>query len=112
MIDYGVGQLLEAQCRLETDLLKLLFLQLWTDFNLLLMNLILTELLVSLIGIPVDAAASAQGGWNMGATLCITVGFMLTTLGEFGKNDLYAIMLNHNRYLQYKRIKFEIIKLS
>ena len=94
-------QLVEAQCRLDTDLIKLLCLQLWTDFNLLLMNLILTELLVSLIGIPVDAAASAQGGWNMGATFCITVGFMLTTLGEFGKNDLYAIMLNQNRYLQY-----------
>ena len=47
------------------------------------MNLIMTELLVSLIGIPVDALASAQGGWNMGATLCRTVGFLLTTLGEF-----------------------------
>ena len=45
------------------------------------MNLILTEMLVSLFGIPVDALASAQGGWNMGATLCITVGFVLTTLG-------------------------------
>ena len=42
------------------------------------------ELLVSLIGIPGDAAASAQGGWNIGATLCFTVGFMLTNLDEFG----------------------------
>ena len=47
------------------------------------MNLILAEMLVSLFGIPVDALASAQGGWNMGATLCITVGFVLTTLGMF-----------------------------
>ena len=59
------------------------YFQLRTDFNLLLMNLIMTELLVSLIGIPVDALASAQGGWNMGATLCRMVGFLLTTLGEF-----------------------------
>jgi hypothetical protein len=56
--------------------------KLWTEFNLLLMNLILAELLVSLYGIPVDFLASLQGGWKMGPTLCKATGFILTTLGN------------------------------
>ena len=56
--------------------------QLWTDFNLLLMNLIMSELLVSLYGIPVDFMASLQEGWKMGQVMCQATGFILTTLGN------------------------------
>ena len=48
---------------------------------MLLMNLILTELLICLYGIPVDLMASMQGGWVMGRGLCIVTGFILTVLG-------------------------------
>ena len=64
------------------------------------MNLIMTELLVSLIGIPVDALASAQGGWNMGATLCRTVGFLLTTLGEFCAHFIRKRRYKHGQKLE------------
>ena len=61
--------------------------QLWTDFNFLLMNLILTELLVSLFGIPVDALAAGRGGWDLGENVCVFIGFLLTFLGEkFAQN--------------------------
>ena len=56
--------------------------QLRTDFNLLLMNLICCELLVSVFGIPVDTVAALQHGWDMGPAFCSLVGFTLTTLGQ------------------------------
>ena len=57
------------------------FYQLWTDFNLLIINLMVTELIVSAYGIPIAAVASAQKGWKMGATFCKASGFILTVLG-------------------------------
>ena len=60
-------------------------LQLRTEFNLLLMNLICSELLVSVFGIPVDTLAALQHGWDMGPAFCSVVGFTLTTLGKFQK---------------------------
>ena len=48
----------------------------------MLVNLVLTELLVSLYGIPVDLVAALQGGWFMGEKLCIITGFILTLLGR------------------------------
>ena len=49
---------------------------------MLLLNLILTELLICLYGIPVDLVASLQGGWVMGRELCVATGFALTVLGR------------------------------
>ena len=56
--------------------------QLRTDFNLLLINLTVCELLVALLGIPVDAVAAAQLGWKMGRAVCCLTGFILTFLGQ------------------------------
>ena len=61
---------------------EILHFQLRTEFNLLLMNLILCELLVVLIGIPADTIAAIQQGWDMGPLVCNVVGFCLTTLGN------------------------------
>ena len=61
---------------------EILHFQLRTEFNLLLMNLILCELLVVLIGIPADTIAAVQQGWDMGPLVCNVVGFCLTTLGN------------------------------
>ena len=58
------------------------FSQLWTPFNLLILNLMVTELIVSAYGIPIAAVASAQKGWKMGAIFCKASGFILTVLGE------------------------------
>ena len=65
------------------------------------MNLILTELLVSLIGIPVDAVASIRGGWDLGMNLCVSIGFLLTFLGKYNGN---LITCNYDRFNQLGKI--------
>ena len=62
---------------------RYLYLQLRTDFNYLLLNLILTELAIAGLAIPVDAIASFQLGWKMGWLMCQIVGFSMTFLGEW-----------------------------
>ena len=62
--------------------------QLRTDFNLLLINLTVCELLVAGLGIPVDAVAAAQLGWKMGRAVCWLTGFMLTFLGQWKSRDV------------------------
>ena len=76
-------------CNTSLDI-DILF-QLRTDFNCLLMNLIVGELLVSMFGIPVDAWAAIRQGWKLGYHLCITLGFSLTLLGEIPANILLSI---------------------
>jgi hypothetical protein len=48
---------------------------------MLLINLILTELIICLFGIPMDLVATVHGGWWMGEELCVATGFILTVLG-------------------------------
>ena len=50
--------------------------------NILIINLTVTELMVSAFGIPVDTANAAQKGWKLGSTFCTVYGFVLTALGE------------------------------
>eukprot|EP00094_Tigriopus_californicus_P011187 TCALIF_10796-PA protein Name:"Similar to Pineal opsin (Petromyzon marinus)" AED:0.10 eAED:0.10 QI:118/0.8/0.83/1/0.8/0.66/6/148/385 len=61
--------------------LSLRLFQLQTPFNLVLMNLIVAELLISLIGIPIDLTASLLQGWKLGYHLCLVTGFSMTLLG-------------------------------
>ena len=79
--------------------------QLRTDFNLLLINLTVCELLVAGLGIPVDAVAAAQLGWKMGQIVCWITGFMLTFLGQ-GNEDIlkkpvsvFLSMMNESDYV-------------
>ena len=58
-------------------------LQLWTDFNMLVLNLLVTELLVSTIGLPMEFVAAYQYGWKMGETVCKASGFLFTVLGAY-----------------------------
>ena len=60
----------------------LLFLQLWTDFNMLVLNLLVTELIVASVGLPLEFVAAIQFGWKMGETACKAFGFLLTFLGD------------------------------
>ena len=66
--------------------------QLRTQFTALLMNLILGELLVSGLGLPMDALAALQRGWKMGRHACVATGFVLTTLGYY--LDIYFKKFN------------------
>ena len=60
----------------------LLFSQLWTDFNMLVLNLLVTELIVASVGLPLEFVAAIQFGWKMGETACKAFGFLLTFLGD------------------------------
>ena len=57
------------------------------------MNLVVTELLVCVYGIPVDLVAALQGGWFMGEKLCVITGFILTLLGRQAGAELGQAMV-------------------
>ena len=67
---------------------------------MLIMNLMVTELIVSAYGIPIAAVASAQKGWKMGETFCKASGFILTVLSEFFF-IFYFSMVSH-KYHRYE----------
>ena len=52
------------------------------DFAILLMNMITAELIMALLGIPLNFVASIQHGWKMGKTACEVSGFLLTLEGK------------------------------
>ena len=64
---------------------KISQIQLWTEFNFLVVNLLVTELLVASIGIPIEVVAAAQLGWKLGKVNCIMFGFTLTFLGNLAR---------------------------
>ena len=47
------------------------------------MNNTISELIMSLYGVPVDLVAAAQLGWKMGEEMCLVTGFLLTFLGMY-----------------------------
>ena len=71
-----------------------LLLQLQTDFNILLIWLNISELLVSIIGVPIDFVAALQFGWKLGYNVCVVTGWILTFLGKIGSlNPISNIQL-------------------
>ncbi|XP_040577306.1 blue-sensitive opsin isoform X2 [Lepeophtheirus salmonis] len=52
-----------------------------SPFNILILNLIVTEFVVSFFGIPVDFLSSFNRGWKYGEGFCKVVGFVLTAMG-------------------------------
>ena len=47
------------------------------------MNNTISELIMSLYGVPVDLVAAAQLGWKLGEEMCLVTGFLLTFLGMY-----------------------------
>ena len=56
--------------------------QVWDDFTILLMNMIFAEMIMALVGIPINFIASIQRGWKMGKTVCDVSGFLVTLEGK------------------------------
>ena len=46
------------------------------------MNMIFAELIMALVGIPINFIASIQRGWKMGETVCDASGFLVTLEGK------------------------------
>ena len=56
--------------------------QVQDGFTALLMNMIFAELIMALVGIPINFIASIQRGWKMGETVCDASGFLVTLEGK------------------------------
>ena len=56
--------------------------QVWDDFTILLMNMIFAEMIMALVGIPINFIASIQRGWKMGKIVCDVSGFLVTLEGK------------------------------
>ena len=63
---------------------------------MLLISINVSELLISLYGIPVDFVASIQLGWKLGESFCQLTGFLLTFLG---KNVKYKGWYYHYNFI-------------
>ena len=58
------------------------FAQLWTPFNLLLMNLVVLEFASASFGLPLNFISSLRQGWHFGETLCTATAFVMAVAGE------------------------------
>ena len=56
--------------------------QVRTPFNVVLMNMVLSEFVIASVGVPIDFTASIMGGWKASKSVCIFTGFTLTLTGE------------------------------
>ena len=67
--------------------------QLQTEFNFLLINITLSQLIMSIYGVPVDFVAALQLGWKLGKEFCLMTGFLLTFLGMYIINIFTSIAI-------------------
>lgn len=51
--------------------------------NMILLNLVCSDLSVSIIGNPITLTASIFQGWIFGRTMCKAYGFFMALLGEY-----------------------------
>ena len=56
--------------------------QIRSPFNLVLINLVFAEFLISVYGIPVDLTCIVQRGYRLGHGFCNATGFILTLSGS------------------------------
>ena len=63
-------------------ILNYFLLKLHDEFNLMLMNMIVAELIMAVYGIPIDFTSSVLHGWKMGRNMCYATGFLLTLSGN------------------------------
>ncbi|XP_059087850.1 rhodopsin-like [Tigriopus californicus] len=82
-----------------------------TPFNYILMNMIFSDSCIVFYGVPVDFMASYGYGWKLGKQLCLSTGFILTTVGTVSICTL--AVLSMQRYLILSRPeKFKISSYS
>ena len=94
----------------RAQLKKYKMFQLKTDFNLLLMNITFSELIMSVFGVPVDFTASLQFGWKLGEEFCQITGFVLTLLGMYSINIFTAISLYRLIFIQENVSRLNLIR--
>lgn len=81
------------------------FKRLRTPTNLLLVNISLSDLLVSLIGINFTFASCVKGRWTWNQATCVWDGFSNSLFGKKNNNMLYAIICVMNVFFRFVRSK-------
>lgn len=62
--------------------IKFSFIQIWTPFNIILLNLVCSDLSVSILGIPLSLIATIYRGWFFSREICQAYGFAMSILGK------------------------------
>ncbi|XP_014284462.1 pinopsin [Halyomorpha halys] len=75
--------------------------QLWTPLNYILLNLIMSDFSVSLLGNPFTFVSAVAKTWIFGKTMCIIYGFFMAILGITSIGTLSVLSLE--RYLIISR---------
>ncbi|XP_034238480.1 pinopsin-like, partial [Thrips palmi] len=75
--------------------------QLWTPLNLLLLNLVIGDFSVSILGTPITFSASLARRWFFGDTMCSAYGFFMALLGITSISTL--TVLSFERYMMISR---------
>ncbi|CRK91553.1 CLUMA_CG005210, isoform A [Clunio marinus] len=70
--------------------------QIWTPMNIILLNLVCSDLSVSIIGNPITLTAALHHGWVFGETVCVCYGFFMSLLGITSITTL--TVLSYERY--------------
>ena len=55
------------------------------------MNITVSQLIMSIYGVPVDLVAALQLGWKLGESFCLITGFLLTFIGMYIINMFTSI---------------------
>ena len=55
------------------------------------MNITVSQLIMSIYGVPVDLVAALQLGWKLGESFCLMTGFLLTFIGMYIINMFTSI---------------------
>ncbi|CAD7086887.1 unnamed protein product [Hermetia illucens] len=77
--------------------------KLWTPMNMILLNLVCSDLSVSIIGNPITLTASIFQGWIFGRTMCKAYGFFMALLGITSITTLTVLA-----YERYTLITFPV----
>ena len=64
-----------------------------TKFNIILINLIVSDLFIIFVGIPIDAVGAFTMGNALDKTLCSCVAFTHTLLGKMIKTGIISLLL-------------------
>ena len=85
------------------------FKRLRTPTNLLLVNISLSDLLVSLVGINFTFAACVKGGWTWSKATCVWDGFSNSLFGERNKQYVWHFWISTQTFFD-KIVKDECLK--
>ena len=81
--------------------------QLRTEINIVMINMVVSELISAGFGSPIVVLTSLQRGWKLGKMFCSFTGFILTTDGNNRKNAYILLNKTRNFYTSFNAFLIE-----